>query len=146
MPLHFAYGANMNADAMARRCPRSKALGPARLERHRLCVMREGWLTVVRDPRAAVHGVLWELALSDVPAVDRFEGVSRGLYAKIMQPVVTPTGAKRALIYFGENAGPGSARPDYLAEAVAAARHWRLPAEAIEALERLGRPAALAPR
>jgi hypothetical protein len=33
---------------MARRCPRSKALGLARLERHRLAVMREGWLTAVR--------------------------------------------------------------------------------------------------
>ena len=43
---------------MARRCPRSKALGLARLERHRLAVMREGWLTAVRDPSSAVHGVL----------------------------------------------------------------------------------------
>ena len=44
---------------MARRCPRSKALGLARLERHRLAVMREGWLTAVRTsvlrrPRRAV--------------------------------------------------------------------------------------------
>ena len=36
MPLYFAYGANMSVGAMARRCPRSKALGQARLERHRL--------------------------------------------------------------------------------------------------------------
>ena len=49
MPLYFAYGANMNASAMARRCPRPKALGVARLVRHRLAVMREGWLTVARD-------------------------------------------------------------------------------------------------
>ena len=48
MPLYFAYGSNMNVDAMARRCPRSKALGLARLERRRLAVMREGWLTAVR--------------------------------------------------------------------------------------------------
>ena len=137
MPLYFAYGSNMNVDGMARRCPRSKALGVARFERHRLCVMREGWLSVVRDPRAAVHGVLWDLALSDVPALDRYEGLPRGLYAKAVQPVVTPAGAKRALVYFGANDGPGTVRPDHIDEALAAARHWRLPAEAIETLERL---------
>ena len=78
MPLYFAYGANMNASAMARRCPRSKALGLARLVRHRLAVMREGWLTVARDPRSAVHGVLWDLALADVAALDRYEGMAAG--------------------------------------------------------------------
>ena len=52
MPLYFAYGANMDVAAMARRCPRSKPLGLARLMRHRLAVMREGWLTASRDPRA----------------------------------------------------------------------------------------------
>ena len=107
MPLYFAYGSNMSADEMARRCPRSTVLGLARLERHRLAVMREGWLTAVRDPRACVHGVLWDLALSDVPALDRYEGVAQGLYAKAAHPVVGPCGPRRALVYFGANSGPG---------------------------------------
>src|SRR5277367_5775420 len=107
MPLYFAYGANMNASAMARRCPRSKALGPARLMRHRLAVMREGWLTIARDPRSAVHGVLWDLALADVAPLDRYEGLARGLYAKLTQPVVAERGARRAIVYVGANAGPG---------------------------------------
>ena len=77
MPLYFAYGSNMSVDGMARRCPGAKALGLARLERHRLAVMREGWLTAARDPHAAVHGVLWDLALSDMPALDRYEGLAR---------------------------------------------------------------------
>ena len=98
MPLYFAYGSNMDAIAMARRCPRSKALGLARLKRHRLAVMREGWLTAVRDPRSAVHGVLWDLALSDVAALDRYEGLSRGLYAKRTQPVVAERAPKQAIV------------------------------------------------
>src|SRR5215472_4726318 len=124
MPLYFAYGANMSVEAMGRRCPRSKALSVARLERHRLAIMREGWLTPVRDPRSSVHGVLWDLALSDVPALDRYEGLPQGLYAKAMQMVVSGVGAKRALVYFGTNAGPGRALPEYLAEVLAAARSW----------------------
>jgi gamma-glutamylcyclotransferase (GGCT)/AIG2-like uncharacterized protein YtfP len=138
MPLYFAYGSNMSAEGMARRCPRAKALGLARLERHRLAVMREGWLTAVRVSRGAVHGVLWDLALSDLPALDRYEGP---LYVKLAQPVVAAGGAKRALVYFGSNAGPGTLRPDYLAGVLAAARERALPGEAIAALEALGTPA-----
>ncbi len=137
MPLYFAYGANMDRAAMAVRCPRSKPLGIARLARHRLAVMREGWLTVVRDARARVHGVLWDLALSDVAALDRFEGVGGGLYVKAIQPVIGPDGPKRALVYLGANAGPGRAKADYLAAVLAAARGWALSREGIEALERL---------
>ncbi len=144
MPLYFAYGSNMDVAAMAARCPRSVAIGPARLVRHRLAAMREGWLTVVRDPRACVDGVLWTLALCDAPALDRYEGVAGGLYRKALQSVTTPAGPKRALIYFGANAGPGAPPADYIEAIVAAARHWGLPAAAWEAFlpSRGGAPAA----
>lgn len=138
MPLYFAYGANMDRAQMAERCPRSAPLGPAILARHRLAVMREGWLTAARDPHARVHGLLWNLSLADVPALDRFEGLGEGLYVKAAQPVIAAGGAKRALVYFGANSGPGRVRPDYLRDIIAAARVWELPREAITTLERLG--------
>ncbi len=137
MPLYFAYGANMSVSAMSRRCPRSKAMGLARLPGHRLAVMREGWLTAVRDPCAAVHGVLWDLALRDIPRLDQYEGLPHGLYAKASLPVITTGGAKSALVYLGANAGPGRTIPKYLTEVVTAARGWPLPTEAIAALEYL---------
>jgi hypothetical protein len=139
VPLYFAYGSNMNVDAMAHRCPRSKALGLARLERHRLAVMGEGWLTAVRDPSSTVHGLLWSLALSDVAALDRHESLSQGLYTKVTQPVIAERSPKQAIVYFGANAGPGVARPAYIAEVLAAARSWPLPGEGVAALERLAR-------
>jgi hypothetical protein len=129
----------MNVDAMARRCPRAKALGLARLERHRLAVMREGWLTAVRDPTSAVHGVLWDLALSDISALDRHESLSQGLYVKLTQAIIAEHGPKQAIVYFGANSGPGVLRPAYIAEVLAVARSWRLPAEGVDALEQLAR-------
>ena len=140
MPLYFAYGSNMDASAMARRCPRSNPIGLARLERHRLAIMREGWLTAVRAPRGAVHGVLWDLALADVPALDRYEGVPKGLYAKVAQPVVGAAGSRRALVYFGANSGPGVPNPGYIDGVLDAARSAGLPRDGIAALEAL-RPA-----
>jgi gamma-glutamylcyclotransferase (GGCT)/AIG2-like uncharacterized protein YtfP len=139
MPLSFSYGANMDVAAMAARCPRSKPLGVARLMRHRLVAMREGWLSVVRDARSTVHGVLWDIALADVAALDRFEAVGAGLYVKRLQSVIAEGGPRRALVYFGANSGPGIPRADYLAEVIAAARHWKLPVEALAALAALSR-------
>lgn len=121
MPLYFAYGSNMDVAAMALRCPASRPLGLARLARHRLVIMREGYLSIARDPRRDVWGLLWNLALADVPALDRYEGVAAGLYAKRQQPVLVETGARRALVYVGCNAGPGRPLPGYLEAVIEAA-------------------------
>ena len=88
MPLYFAYGANLDVTAMAQRCPRSRALGLGRLARHRVAIMKEGYATVVTDPAAMVHGLLFDLAFADVPALDRYEEVGSGLYQTITQPIL----------------------------------------------------------
>jgi gamma-glutamylcyclotransferase (GGCT)/AIG2-like uncharacterized protein YtfP len=127
MPLYFAYGANMDAAAMALRCPVSRLVGRGRLPRHRFIVMREGYASVVRDPARTVHGVLWKLASQDIPALDRYEGVAGGLYAKAALPVTTAGGVRRALIYLGRSTAPGRPRPGYLDAVLAAARAAHLP-------------------
>ncbi len=135
MPLYFAYGANMDTQAMARRCPKSKPLGVARLERFRFCVMPNGWGSVRPAPRRTVHGVLWDLALSDVRPLDAFEELGKGRYAKSFQPVIKDEGGSvRAMIYIGKGEG-GCARPDYIAAIATAARAWSLPAAYIAELE-----------
>ncbi len=128
MPLYFAYGSNMDVEAMAQRCPRSKPLGRARLARYRFFIMESGWASVVPDPRREVHGVLWDLALSDVRTLDAYEEIRTGLYKKIMQPVLRGGGASaRALVYVGGSARAGAAQPGYMEQVIAAAHHWSLP-------------------
>ena len=68
----------MDLAGMAERCPLSRPLGRGRLPRHRILVMAEGFASIAPDPREDVHGVLWDLALRDVRALDQFEDVSRG--------------------------------------------------------------------
>jgi hypothetical protein len=144
MPLYFAYGSNMDVEAMARRCPRSKPLGLARLARHRLAIMREGWLTATRDPKGDVYGVLWDVGLADMRALDQYEQLASGLYAKALQPVIGERGAKQALVYFGANSGPGVAAADYIAGVLAAARRWKLPPVTIARLESFAAAAGVA--
>ena len=113
MPLYFAYGSNMDVVGMAKRCPRSPAR-PRQTHAAPAGDHARGLADRRRDPRSNVHGVVWDLALADVAALDRFEGLAAGLYAKAVQPVVLPGGPKRALVYFGANAGPGRANADYI--------------------------------
>ncbi|MDP4003004.1 gamma-glutamylcyclotransferase family protein [Methylobacterium sp. NEAU K] len=127
MPLYFAYGANMDAAAMALRCPISRMVGGGHLPRHRFIIMREGYASVVRDPARTVWGVLWDLAPGDIPALDRYEGVAGGLYAKATLPISTAVGVKRALIYLGRSTAPGRPRPGYLDAMLAAAKAAQLP-------------------
>jgi len=148
MPLYFAYGANLDVAAMAQRCPRSRALGLGRLARHRVAIMKEGYATVVTDPAAMVHGLLFDLAFADVPALDRYEEVGSGLYQKITQPILRAEGGSvRAMVYVGRG---GEARgvmpaPGYLEAVVAAALSVGLPAEHIAYLRSLGPGVAQAP-
>ena len=127
MPLYFAYGANMDLEVMALRCPASRPVFTARLARHRFIINSDGYATVVRDARANVHGVLWNLALADVRPLDRFEEVDRGLYGKIMQPVFTAMGPRRAMVYIASSTIPGRPRQGYLEGVIASAERWALP-------------------
>jgi len=137
MPLCFSYGSNMDAAAMAARCPGAVALGLARLPRHRLQAMREGYLTAVRDPRRDLWGVLWDVPLSNMSALDRYEQVASGLYRKSLQMVIGGKGARRALVYFGANAGPGVLKPDYFSAVLEAAKAAALPPAALAHIEGL---------
>jgi hypothetical protein len=137
MPLYFAYGSNMDRAAMRQRCPKSTPLGPARLARHRLVIGAQGYASVVHDPRRSVWGLLWDLALADVSALDRYEDVGNGLYGKAVQPVITDSGARRALIYLVADSRPGAARPGYIEGILGAARDIGLPPDYIRDLEGL---------
>ena len=140
MPLYFAYGSNMDRAAMAERCPASTPLGPARLARHRLVITAGGYASVLRDPRRTVWGLLWTMALRDMPALDRYEDVAGGLYIKVSQPVIADSGVRRALIYVARNRAFGQPHPGYIETVVEAARAAGLPDDYLREI------AALAPQ
>ncbi|MGH6818457.1 MAG: gamma-glutamylcyclotransferase family protein [Methylovirgula sp.] len=139
MPLYFAYGSNMDRQAMRLRCPGSRPLGLARLARHKFFIMGSGYASVKCDARADVHGVLYDLALSDVSALDRYEDIGRGLYRKVAQPVLRAVGAPmRALVYIGGSDVEGTPAAAYLNAILAAARDWSLPAAYVSYLASFG--------
>ncbi|HEY8567498.1 MAG TPA: gamma-glutamylcyclotransferase family protein [Beijerinckiaceae bacterium] len=128
MPLVFAYGSNMDQAAMARRCPASRPLGPARLPRHRFVITTAGYASVERDPRRTAWGLLWDIAVADMPALDRYESTGTGLYRKAVVSVIASGGPRRAVAYLARDSAPGTPRPGYLEGVLAAGQEIGLPA------------------
>lgn len=138
MPLYFAYGSNMDVAAMQQRCPRSRPVGRAILPRHRFVIMAEGYASVLRDGTRSVHGVLWDVALGDVRALDAYESIGTGLYTKISQPVLRAEGASvRALVYVGRGKGGGRPLDGYMEAVMSAAKSWQLPENYLRELSAL---------
>ncbi len=80
--LYFAYGSNLNKSQMAFRSPTAKALGSAYFV---------GWQLVFRgvadiergDDDSLLPVGIWSIEEADEAALDRYEGVSSGLYRKV---------------------------------------------------------------
>lgn len=136
MTLHFAYGSNMSRVLMARRCPMATALGTATLADWRFVITVDGYATVVPQPGARVHGVLWRLGARDLAAVNAYESLDSGLYQRRLLTVRRGGRRAPALVYVARDRPVGRPRPGYIDVVVAAARDWGLPSGYIRALER----------
>ena len=106
---YFAYGANLNQQGMASRCPTAEVVGPAILHNHRLCF--RGVADVVPNRTEKVNGVLWIIQPEDEQSLDWFEGYPN-LYRKRMVEIemVDGGGQIRCMIYYMNN-GRGEYQP-----------------------------------
>jgi gamma-glutamylcyclotransferase (GGCT)/AIG2-like uncharacterized protein YtfP len=136
MTLYFAYGANMERAAMARRCPGATVLGTARLRGWRY-VIADGYGSIAPTPGSCVFGVLWRLTPRDLAALNAFESLDSGLYRRAMLTVEAGATRVRALVYVGNRRGKRRPMPGYQERLVAAAEQWQLPLSYVGQLRRL---------
>jgi len=83
--LYFAYGSNMLTARLMARCPSANVIGQANaydhaLEFTKLSRDQSGKATIISTAGQGLltHGVLFEIAKSDLPRLDRAEGVGYG--------------------------------------------------------------------
>jgi hypothetical protein len=107
---YFAFGSNIVATQMHRRCPAVQDMGMARLDKWRFLINQEGYATIIPDPSAYVLGVLWSLTSACEAALDDYEEIATDLYTKACIQI---QGAP-ALVYLATNALPGHPLPGYL--------------------------------
>ncbi|WP_336086076.1 gamma-glutamylcyclotransferase family protein [Nocardia sp. SSK8] len=95
MVLYFAYGSNMSAAQMQRRCPSASLRGTGTLERFRLAFNRTGSyrpgavasVEPSPEPSSQVIGLVWEISDSDLREMDAIEDPEA--YLRIAVPVHT---------------------------------------------------------
>jgi hypothetical protein len=134
--LHFAYGSNMSRPLMQARCPAARPVGAATLPGWRFVITPEGYGSIVRQPGALLHGVLWRLTPRDLAALNAYESLDSGLYVRRMMSV--RHGARRvaAMAFVSPRRGHGTPRPGYVTIVVDAARHWGFPDSYLRTLRR----------
>lgn len=136
MTLHFAYGSNMSRTLMAMRCPGATALGTVSLAGWRFVVNPDGVGSIEPRSGALLRGVLWQVGLRDLAAINAYEGIDSGLYLRRVLPVRGDGRLWPALVYIARRSGEGTARPGYISLVVEAAREWNLPESYIRSLQR----------
>ena len=136
--LYFAYGSNMDAAQMSRRCPKSICVGTAELRDHRFELDEAGVATVVNRHGSTVHGVLWLISRTDERSLDGYEGVASGCYSKATLPIIDGAGrALPSLVYVSNrDIHDGlTYRSGYMDNIIANARRLGFDPKYIESLE-----------
>lgn len=132
---YFAYGSNLCAQQMARRCPDAADPRPATLADHDWLINERGVATVEPFPGSSVHGVLWRVSDRDLDALDCAEGVPVR-YRRDRLTVHTLDGPSPAWVYIDHRVQPGAPRDGYLDRIIGAAVQHELPPVWIEFLRR----------
>ncbi len=118
---YFAYGSNLDAAQMRRRCPDSKPLGPARLDHYglRFDGASQNWskaavANIVPSPLRAVWGVLYDVSEADLLLLDGYEHVPLN-YRRLVVSVESPQlGVCEAVAYLRDPRELGTPTIEYL--------------------------------
>jgi len=132
---YFAYGSNLCARQMAKRCPGAVNPRPATLADHDWLINQRGVATVEPVDGSQVHGVVWQVTDRDLAMLDSAEGVPLR-YRRDRLTVHTDDGPFEAWVYIDHRVDPGAPRPGYLERVVDGAMHHGLPHRWIEFLRR----------
>jgi hypothetical protein len=101
--LYFAYGSNLNKDAMRYRCPAAKPISKFMMPNSRL-VFR-GVADCIEEPGADCPGAIWEITAACERSLDRYEGIGSGFYSKVFLPISGYPGEDNLMLYVMNSTG-----------------------------------------
>lgn len=150
--LYFAYGSNMDWGQMQHRCPAAQFLFKATLRDYALAFThqriqnRGGAADVVATPNGIVWGVVYNLENTDLPGLYQSEGYQPGRARNSYSPTPVavhpdddPNRTINVTTFSVCRKLPPNQQPsrEYLDLILTGARHWNLPQNYREALERI---------
>jgi gamma-glutamylcyclotransferase (GGCT)/AIG2-like uncharacterized protein YtfP len=148
--LYFAYGSNMNWPQMKKRCPSVQFVSVAKLTNHRLAFTRKsnhrgcGSADAIPAQAHIIWGVIYEIEESEITNLDEAEDFvperARNGYTRQQTQVFTDGEDMPVLVslYFAEKQkNPPLPSAEYKQLIVEGAKHWNLPQDYIEGLEKI---------
>ncbi len=133
--LYFAYGSNMDVEQMNHRCPGARILAIAKVDDYGFAIDNRGYATILPMIGSHVEGLLWSVTERDIASLDRYEGISNGIYRKETIKVEANGVQHSTLVYISnvDCNNPGY-RPDYMEKIITAAKNHSLSKQYISEL------------
>ena len=125
--LYFAYGSNLDPAQMEVRCPGAQSSGIARAKGWAFRIYERGYATITKSSDQEIWGGLWIVTDDHLDALDRYEGVSSGLYERTTLTVEVGGRELEAIVYIAELQDDASPSRRYAERVLAGAELFGLP-------------------
>ena len=132
--LYFAYGSNMNQKQMEYRCPDAFPVAIGRLSRFKFLINSRGVASIIESEIDDTFGVIWQISQTNETTLDRYEGVAKSIYKKIILTADVEEDKVSCLCYQALNNKYGIPREGYLEKVIKGARSFSLNREWIDQL------------
>lgn len=123
--LYFAYGANMNMESMAWRCPAAQPVGAFTLRDWELEFYSHA--NILPKTGSTVHGVLWAITKDCELSLDAFEGFPDYYTKKSWVQ-----DGQHIMFYEMEDFKRGQPSIGYIRDIRSSYHHWRLPVKYLD--------------
>lgn len=139
---YFSYGSNMSTPRLAHRAPSVRAVGVARLQRHRLRFHKRGKdgsgkcdAQLTDDSTDIVYGVVFEIGASEKLRLDEHEGLKKGYEEKHVSIFMDDGSELEAHTYYATCTDPALKPYDWYKEhVIRGAREHGLPWDYVESI------------
>ena len=132
--LYFAYGSNMNQKQMNYRCPEAFPVAIGRLPRFKFLINSSGVASIIESELDDTLGVIWQISQTNEKTLDRYEGVAKSIYKKIILTADVEDDKVSCLCYQALNNKYGIPREGYLEKVIEGAKSFSLDREWIDQL------------
>src|SRR3990167_10380669 len=79
---YYAYGSNMDAEQMLKRCPQSIFQEKETLSGYQFFINKRGFASIRKKKNSQVWGIIYSISVSDENSLDRYEGYPK-IYEKL---------------------------------------------------------------
>jgi len=125
---YYAYGSNMDAEQMLKRCPQSIFKEKETLSGYQFFINKRGYASIRKKKNSQVWGIIYNISVSDEASLDRYEEYPK-IYGKLDLPEL------KAFCYIDLTPEEGLPKTGYLEKIIKSSQLHSFPKEYIAELK-----------